>query len=298
VSEVYLNGRFMPSDEARISPMDRGFLFGDGIYEVIPSYQGRLVGFHPHIDRMQSGLAEIGICCPWSHAQWLAMIEELLARNGSGDLGIYLHVSRGTDVKRGHAFPVGVAPTIFAFTFAINPPPTGLPGSAKPIQVALALDLRWKRCHIKSTSLLGNVLHHQQGIAAGYQETLLFNEQDELTEGSSCNAFIVKHGVISTPVLDHQILPGITRLLLLQILRTYSSLQVEERVISKAEVFDADEVWLTSSSKELMPVIAIDGQPVGHGDVGAIWYQAQQLFSAHKFDDMAGLSSTAYHQQP
>jgi D-alanine transaminase len=275
----------MPASEARISPMDRGFLFGDGIYEVIPSYQGKLVGFAPHIDRMQRGLAEIGIQFDWNHASWLDMIKQLLARNGNGDLGVYLHVSRGTDSKRGHAFPAGVTPTVFAFTFAINPPPTGLPGSAKPIQVASASDLRWKRCHIKSTALLGNVLHHQQGVDAGYQETILFNEQEELTEGSSCNAFIVKDGLISTPPLDQQILPGITRLLLLQILRTYSTLPVQERVISKAEVLAADEVWLTSSSKELMPVVAIDGQPVGSGEVGAIWYQAQQLFAAHKFTD-------------
>lgn len=285
MSDVYLNGSFMPASEARISPMDRGFLFGDGIYEVIPSYQGKLVGFTPHIDRMQRGLAEIGIQFDWSHAKWLDMIKELLMRNGNGDLGVYLHVSRGTDSKRGHAFPAGVVPTVFAFAFAINPPPTGLPGSAKPIQVASATDLRWKRCHIKSTALLGNVLHHQQGVDAGYQETILFNEQDELTEGSSCNAFIVKDGVISTPPLDHQILPGITRLLLLQILRTQSTLPVQERVISKAEVLAADEVWLTSSSKELMPVVAIDGQPVGSGEVGVIWYQAQQLFAAYKFAD-------------
>jgi D-alanine transaminase len=285
LSDVYLNGSFMPASEARISPMDRGFLFGDGIYEVIPSYQGKLVGFTPHIDRMQRGLAEIGIQFDWSHAQWLEMIRHLLDLNGNGDLGIYLHVSRGTDSKRGHAFPSGVTPTVFAFTFAINPPPTGLPESAKPIQVASALDLRWKRCHIKSTALLGNVLHHQQGVDAGYQETILFNDQDELTEGSSCNAFIVKDGVISTPPLDHQILPGITRLLLLQILKAHSTLPVQERVISKAEVFAADEVWLTSSSKELMPVVAIDGKTVGSGVVGQVWHQAQQLFAAHKFDD-------------
>ncbi len=283
MSDVYLNGSFMPAAEARISPMDRGFLFGDGIYEVIPSYQGRLVGFTPHLDRMQRGLAEIGIDLSWSHEQWRAMITELLTRNGNGDLGVYLHVSRGTDTKRGHAFPSGVSPTVFAFTFAINPPPSGEAGSAKPIEVASADDLRWKRCHIKSTALLGNVLHHQQGVAAGYQETILFNEQAELTEGSSCNAFIVKNGVISTPPLDHQILPGITRLLLLQILRAHSTLTVEERVIHKTEVLSADEVWLTSSSKELMPVVAIDGVPVGTGQVGPYWHQAQKLFAEYKF---------------
>lgn len=285
MSDVFLNGSFMPAYEARISPMDRGFLFGDGIYEVIPSYQGKLVGFKPHIDRMQRGLAEIGIHFDWSHAKWLAMITELLQRNGNGDLGIYLHVSRGADTKRGHAFPAGVEPTVFAFSFAISQPPSGLPGSEKPIRVAAAEDLRWKRCHIKSTALLGNVLHHQQGVATGYQETILFNEKAELTEGSSCNAFIVKDGVISTPPLDHQILPGITRMLLLDILQKHSSIPVQERVITKAEVQRADEVWLTSSSKELMPVIAIDGITVGNGCVGPYWYQAQQLFNMHKFDE-------------
>lgn len=284
MSDVYLNGAFMPASEARISPMDRGFLFGDGIYEVIPSYQGKLVGFTPHLARMQNGLAEIGIRLDWSTTQWREMILQLLARNGNGNLGIYLHVSRGTDSKRAHAFPQGIAPTVFAYTFEIPPAPSGLAGSAKPIRVAAATDLRWKRCHIKSTALLGNVLHHQQGVDAGYQETILFNAADELTEGSSCNAFIVKNGVISTPPLDHQILPGITRLLLLQILRQHSDLVIEERVINKAEVLSADEVWLTSSSKEIMPVIAIDGRAVGTGQVGDIWYQAQQLFAAHKFD--------------
>lgn len=264
--------------------MDRGFLFGDGIYEVIPSYQGKLVGFKPHIDRLQRGLAEIGIELAWEHGRWLALINELLQRNGWGDLGVYIQVSRGADSKRGHAFPTGVSPTVFAFTFAINPPPTGLAGSARPMQVITATDLRWKRCHLKSTALLGNVLHHQQAIDAGCQETLLFNQQDELTEGSSCNAFIVKDGVISTPPQDHQILPGITRLLLLQILRSHSALEVQERVISKAEVLAADEVWLTSSSKEVVPVVAIDGLAVGAGQVGPLWYQAQQLFTTHKFD--------------
>lgn len=283
MSEVFLNDSFLPASEARISPMDRGFLFGDGIYEVIPSYQGRLVGFHAHIDRLQRGLAEIGIRLDWDHQRWSSLVSELLQRNGQGDLGVYLQVSRGADIKRGHAFPVGISPTVFAFTFAINPPPNGLAGSAKPMQVITATDLRWKRCHIKSTALLGNVLHHQQAIDAGCQETLLFNERDELTEGSSCNAFIVKNGVVSTPPLDHQILPGITRLLLLHILRSYSGIEVQERVISKAEVQGADEVWLTSSSKEVVPVIAIDGVPVGAGQVGPVWHQAQQLFTAHKF---------------
>lgn len=288
MSEVFLNGSFMPASEARISPMDRGFLFGDGIYEVIPSYQGKLVGFNPHIDRLQRGLAEIGIELAWDHDRWLALINDLLQRNGQGDLGVYLQVSRGADIKRGHAFPTGVSPTVFAFTFAINPPPNGLPGSAKPMQVITTTDLRWKRCHIKSTALLGNVLHHQQAVDAGCQETLLFNEREELTEGSSCNAFIVKDGVVSTPPLDHQILPGITRLLLLHILRNYSAIEVQERVISKAEVLCADEVWLTSSSKEVVPVVAIDGVPVGTGldgvgQPGPLWHQAQQLFTAYKF---------------
>lgn len=283
MSTVFLNGSFMPMAEAKISPMDRGFLFGDGIYEVIPSYQGRMVGFALHMQRMDSGLREIGINLDWSQEQWRAVCEALMIENGSGNLGLYLHVSRGADSKRLHAYPEGITPTVFAFAYDIPAPPVADKNQVKPYRVSTSLDLRWQRCHIKSTALLGNVLHYQHGVERGTQETLLFNRNDELTEASSSNVFIVRDGAVITPPLDHQLLPGITRFILLDILRQDGAIPVQERIVTRDEVLTADEVWVTSSSKEITPVVAVDGQPVGDGHVGDVWLAAQTLYSTHKF---------------
>ncbi len=283
MSIVFLNDTYLPMEEARISPMDRGFLFGDGIYEVIPSYAGRLVGFGPHIERLQNGLKAVSIECKLDTSQWRDIANTLITKNGSGNLGIYLHVSRGADNKRFHAYPGNISPTIFAFAFDIALPPAANRTLAKGYRVSTTQDLRWQRCHIKSTSLLGNVMHFQQGFEQGTNEVLLYNAKRELTEAAACNAYVVKEGVVATPPLDHQILPGITRFMLLDILRQDGSIRVEERVISMDEVFDADEIWVTSSSKEIAPVIEVDGKPVGDGRVGPVWEAAQALYSARKF---------------
>lgn len=282
MSIVFLNDAFMPMEEAKISPMDRGFLFGDGIYEVIPSYDGQLVGFAPHIERMNNGMQEIGIDFSWSLEKWREVCENLIEKNGRGNLGIYLHVSRGADTKRFHAYPEGVEPTVFAFAFEIPAAPVADKQQAKGYKVSTTRDLRWERCHIKSTALLGNVMHFQHGFAQGANETLLYNANNELTEASACNAYIVKDGVVATPPLDNQILPGITRFMLLDILKKDGSIKVEERVVTMDEVFNADEVWVTSSSKEIAPVVEIDGKPVGNGEVGDVWEAAQTLYSAGK----------------
>jgi D-alanine transaminase len=281
---AYLNGEYMPLEEARISPMDRGFLFGDGIYEVIPSYEGRMVGFGPHISRMQNGLAAIEIKLGWNDQQWHELCVSLLEKNGNGDLGIYLHVTRGADTKRNHAYPEGVEPTVFAYAFEIPPPPVPERDKIKPYTCATGSDMRWDRCNIKSISLLGNVMHYQQGHIKGDGEILLYNEHNELTECGACNAYIVKDGVVATPPLDNQILPGITRLVLLGVLQADGSIPVEERVITMDEVWDADEVWISSSSKEVMPVVKLDGKPVGDGKPGPVWEKAAKLYSAGKYN--------------
>ena len=283
MSVVYLNGQFMPASEAKISPMDRGFLFGDGIYEVIPSYHGRCIGFSAHIQRLQQGLAALDIHSGLTEQDWRELVQLLLKENGAGNLGVYLHVSRGTDSKRAHAYPKDIAPTIFAYCFALPAEPEADQAKAPRYKAITAVDLRWQRCHIKSTALLGNVMHHQQAAALGLNESILFDEQDVLTEGSSTNVFIVKHGVVITPPLSHKILPGITRQLLLGILRQYSSLPVQERAVSKAELMAADEVWLTSSSKEVAAVVEVDGKAIGTGEPGVVWQQAQSLFRQHKY---------------
>ena len=283
MSIAYLDGTYLPIEEARISPLDRGFLFGDGVYEVVPSYAGSMVGFAPHIARMQDGLAAIGMTLDWSESDWAELCNRLISENGTGNLGLYLHVSRGADTRRFHAFPKNVNPTVFAFTFEIAPPPVADKALAHGYHVATAKDLRWRRCHIKSTALLGNVLHFQQGYESNCDETILYNSNNELTEASACNAFIVKDGVVITPPLDNQLLPGITRHIVLDILRKDGAIKVEERVVTMDEVNNADEVWITSSSKEIAPVTQIDGVPVGDGQVGDVWLAAQTLYSANKF---------------
>jgi D-alanine transaminase len=274
----------MPIEEVKISPLDRGFLFGDGIYEVIPSYHGKTVGFGPHIARMNDGLNAVEIKLNWSDDQWRELCTTLCEKNGNGNLGIYLHVTRGADTKRHHAYPVGIEPTVFAYTFEIPEPPVPDRNTVKPYTCSTAHDLRWHRCNIKSIALLGNVMHFQQSHEKGDGEVILYNDNDELTECGACNAFVVKDGVVATPPLDSQILPGITRALALKVLREDGSIPVEERVITMDEVRDADEIWIASSSKELAPVIKLDGNPVGDGKVGKVWEAAAKLYQAQKFD--------------
>ncbi len=281
---AFLNGSYMPLEEARISPMDRGFLFGDGIYEVIPSYNGKMVGFGPHIARMKEGLAAIEIGLDWSEDQWRELCTSLSEKNGNGNLGIYLHVTRGADTKRHHAYPEGLEPTVFAYGYDIAEPPIPDRNLVKPYTCSTGHDLRWHRCNIKSISLLGNVMHFQQGYSKGDGEILLYNANNELTECGTCNAYIVKNGVVITPPLDSQILPGITRQLALKVLREDGTIPVEERTITMDEVWDADEIWISSSSKEIAPVVKLDGKPVGDGKVGPIWEKAAKLYSAGKFD--------------
>ena len=286
MSIAYLNGVYQPLAEARISPLDRGFLFGDGIYEVIPYYAGRSVGLTPHIERMINGLAAIEIACKLSVSEWIELLDDLVARNSDQgkNIGVYVHVSRGTDVKRYHAYPDNVEPTIFAFAFPIKEPEPVDRAQAKPLSLVSTEDLRWQRCHIKSTALLGNVMHYQQGYAAGCDEALLFNAKGELTEGSSSNAFIVKDGKVITPIQDNQILPGITRRIILDSLRADGSIEVEERIVTMDEVLNADELWVTSSSKEIAPVTQLDGKPVGSGEIGDVWEKAFKIYSERKFD--------------
>ncbi len=274
----------MPIENAKISPLDRGFLFGDGIYEVIPSYFGKMVGFKGHIARMNDGLKAISIELNWSDSQWLQLCKDLSEKNGAGSLGLYLHVSRGADTKRFHAFPENVTPTVFAMVYDIPVPKTpDLATIDKGYALTSSEDVRWQRCQIKSTALLGNVLHFQEGYVAGSQETLLFNNKKELTEASASNIFIVKDGVIATPIQDNQILPGITRRLVIDILAKDGSLPFEERTVTLDEVNAADEIWITSSSKGIAPVTLLDGKAVGNGKVGPIWLKAALLYSENKF---------------
>jgi D-alanine transaminase len=281
---VYLNGEFMPADQARISPFDRGFLFGDGIYEATPSYGGRLVALQLHLDRMSLGLKKIGIENPLSDEEWRDVAAKLSERNGGQSLGIYFHVSRGTEGRRFHGFPGDVKPTVFGMVIDIDPHPA-VPDrrTKKGLRVLSTEDLRWRRCNIKSTALLGNVLHFQESFAADKDETILYNSGGELTEASSSNVFVVKDGVVATPPLDSQILPGISRSIAIQSISAEGSIQVEERIVAMDEVRRADEVWITNSSKHIGPVVELDGEPIGDGMVGPVWEKAMTIYEAAKY---------------
>ncbi|MBO7922513.1 D-alanine aminotransferase [Alteromonas sp. KS69] len=284
---AFLNGEFMPLSEAKISPMDRGFLFGDGIYEVIPTYHGKAVGMTGHLSRMRDGLAAISITNPYSAQQWQQNLDGLIDANAShfpsGNIGVYFHISRGTDTKRYHAYPQNITPTVFGFAFEIAPAQPLEAANVKPFKVALEEDKRWQRCHIKSTSLLGNVMHFQAGVDSGVQETILHNSDGIITEASSCNVFMVKDNAIFTPPLDNQLLPGITRQIALEAFNR-AGLAVEEKWFTKEDLFNADEVWLTSSSKEIAPVVEVDGKTIGSGEVGQMWEKAIKAYHNYKFE--------------
>jgi D-alanine transaminase len=281
---AFLNGEYLPLTEARISPMDRGFLFGDGIYEVIPAYQGHFVGFSDHMRRMRDGLAALQINDPYPEAEWRDLCQQLLARNDGDDFGLYLQVSRGAAAQRQHRYPEEITPTVFAYVFPIAQPGAGDPTAVKCWSVASVADRRWQRCQIKSVALLGNVMHLMEGVAVDAEEVLLFNESDELTEAAACNVFIVQGDHVLTPALDHQKLPGVTRRLLLDMMHQAGGWTVSETVVTRAMVDTADEIWLTSSTKEVAPVTQRDGHPVGDGLPGPVWSRAQQLFAQHRFD--------------
>jgi D-alanine transaminase len=284
MNRVYLNGEFIDATEAKISPMDRGFLFGDGIYEVIPTYSGRPVGLGLHLQRMKNGLHSVGINYEIDALVWTGIIDALISQQPSESQGVYVHVSRGTDSKRFHAYPKNVTPTVFAYAFDTPPSQNAIAEKVKGFHVTTGEDLRWQRCHIKSTSLLGNVMHFQQGQDAGADEIILYNENKEITEAAACNVFIVKDNVIYTPALDDHLLPGITRRIAIDAIILHTDYKVHESVVSLHDLLNADEVWITSSSKEIGPVLSIDGKPVGNGKQGPIWVEAQNAYNKYKFN--------------
>lgn len=281
--QVLLNGEYVASEDAKISPMDRGFLFGDGIYEVIPCYQGKPVGLNLHLARMNRGLSEIGIKYHADSEQWTKHCNFLQNQIDGDAVGIYVHISRGADSKRFHAYPDNITPTVFAYAFAIPPSQSLDREKAKSFKVVTKEDLRWQRCHIKSTSLLGNVMHFQQGQDADKDEVILFNKQGFITEAAACNVFVVINGEILTPKLDNQLLPGITRTIILGSLEKHGGFIVKEQDIPLETLNEADEVWITSSTKEIGAVVEVDGRTIGDGMPGPLWKKAQAAYNEHKF---------------
>ena len=269
---AYLNGKFMPLDEARISPLDRGFLFADGVYEVIPAFGSKLFRLAEHLGRLDASLAAIELPNPLTRTDWTTLFNTLIEQNGGGNIYIYLQITRGAAAKRDHAFPVPpVAPTIFAMTGQIATPAADMPDTTPGVAAITLDDIRWSRCDIKSVALLANVMMRQQAVSEGASEAILIRD-GFATEGSASNFFIVRQGVIVTPPKSHLILPGITRDLLVE-LACKHGMPVEEREVTEAELKSADEVWLSSSTREVVPVTRLNGHPLTDGKPGPVWKQ-------------------------
>ena len=273
----YLNGEFLPLAEAKIPVLDRGFIFGDGVYEVIPVYDRTPLRLEGHLARLQRSLDALRIRNPNNSARWTELIGELIARQESADQSVYVHITRGV-AKRDHAFPKDLAPTVFMMSNPLSTP------SAEQIERGVAAvtgtDNRWYRCDIKSTALLANVLLRQLAIDAGAAETVLLRD-GFLTEGSAANIFVVKGGVIRTPPKSHLILSGITYDFILE-LAAGAGLACEQGDVSEAELRQADELWLTSSTREVLAITTLDGRPIGSGTPGPIFRRMHALYQAHK----------------
>lgn len=270
----FINGAFRPLAEAAISPLDRGFLFGDGVYEVIPVYAGRPFRLPAHLQRLARSLTEARLPAPYTDAEWAALLERIIDSHGGGDQSLYLQVTRGAPDLRDHAFPDGERPTVFVMSSPLKAPdPRGR-------RVILADDIRWRRCDIKTVSLLPNVLLRQQAIEAGADEAVLVRD-GFVTEGAASNLFIVEGGVLVTPPKSPLLLPGITRDVIVE-LAAADGLECRQEDIALARFRAADEVWLSSSTKEVIPVVTVDGEPVGRGDPGPVWHRMRELYSALK----------------
>lgn len=285
MTRVYLDGRYLPLAEARISPMDRGFLFGDGVYEVIPVYSRKPFRLDEHLARLQRSLEAIRLANPLAQAEWHAVVTHLVAEAEWDDQSVLLQVTRGPMATRNHAFPAVVTPTVFGLVEPLHTPPHAL--RERGVTAISAPDFRWLRCNVKATSLLANCLLRQMAIDAGCAETILFRD-GILTEGAASNIFVIRGGVLLAPQQNHLMLTGITYDVVLE-LAAQHGLPAEIRDITDAEVRTADELWLTSSTKEVLPIVELDGRKVGgDGTAGPLYQQMIGWYQDFKREVMRG----------
>lgn len=276
--KLYLNGELIPEDRACIPVLDRGFLFGDSIYEVIPAYGGRPFRWEHHLRRMQHSLDAIRVPNPMSDEQWLDIFKQLTAQLPGQDQKLYLQITRGVMPSRAHQPVDDLTPTVLVMTGPMKSrdQATALRG----ISAITLEDLRWQRCDIKANTLLANVLARQQAADQNADEAILIRD-GQAQEGSASNLFMVSHGLVITPPKDSHILPGITRDLTLE-LAAEAGVPFAEAVISEEELASADEIWITSSTREIMPVTELNGTKVGAGTPGPLWQRLDAQFEAYK----------------
>ena len=269
---AYLNGKFQEADTCTISPLDRGFLFGDGVYEVLPVYYGSIFRCDDHLHRLNHSLDSIGIDNPQTDEQWKAIFAELISRCELPEFSIYLQISRGQAPMRAHIPMNDIHPTVFAMTMPARA--TFDKEFKQGVSVMTTDDIRWARCDIKSTSLLANVMLSMQTRSQGVHEAIMIHE-GYVTEGASSNIFVVTEGRLSTPPLSNKILPGITRKVVMDIAQLLK-ISCKEKALTRVDLLRADEIWLTSSTRNIVPVTRVDEQQIGDGTPGSLW----QRFSA------------------
>ncbi len=279
---VYLNGQYLPVEEATISVMDRGFLFGDGVYEVIPVFGNKLLRLDEHLSRLQNSLNRISLPNPHSNEEWAGIFSGLLKKNDGEDRAVYLQISRGAYAKRDLSINTNLSaehpPTIFAMVLHVIPPDIEVVSAG--ISVITVDDFRWNACDIKSTSLIASVMLKQQAGDANVDDAILIRN-GVVTEGTASNVFLVKDDVLITPPTGHKLLPGITRDLVIEIAKN-NTILVEEREVKETELYNADEIWMTSSTREIAPVISLNGEIVGSGAAGEMWKRVMDLYQRYK----------------
>lgn len=274
----YLNGDYLPLVAARISPLDRGFLYADGVYEVMPVYAGRPFRFPAHLERLAHSLAGIEMQDPHTPAQWRAILGGLIERNGAGDAYLYWQVTRGAEAGRNHAPLPHIPRTVFAFAAPLAPTPAQVLEQGHAC--VTAADSRWARCDIKSTALLANVLLRQRAFEAGAAETILLRD-GQLTEASASSVHVVQAGTVLVPPNCALILPGTTRSAVEELLER-SGIPWRAQAVSEAQLRGADEIWLSAATREVQPVTRLDGAPVGAGRPGPLWARIYAAWQAYK----------------
>lgn len=273
----YLNGEYLPLRDARVSPLDRAFLFADSVYEVLPAFDGRLFRFREHFDRLARSLAAVRIRSPHSHGEWQIILEELVRRNGSVDQYLYVQVTRGAEFGRNHAFPADSSPTVFAMC---SPLPQWTEAQRQRGFAAITIeDFRWGRCDIKSTMLLANVLMKQQATEHGVNEAIIVRE-GEVLEGASTSILVLRGGVLATPSDSNRILPGTTRDVAVEL--AAGLFAVERRAVKVDELFAADEVWMAAATRDVLPITRIDERTIGSGLPGPGWKRMADAFNRYR----------------
>ena len=276
-STAYLNGEYLPLEECKVSVLDRGFMFGDAIYELIPVYNGKPFYIDGHLKRLERSLEQVEINNPHDMAGWKDIINQLAGKSELKDLYVYIQVTRGV-APRDHAFPANITPTVFAMIGAWPSTPAEI--FEQGLTAVTAKDMRWDRCDIKVTSLLANVLNKQKAVEGDAHEAIIIRDGYVL-EGSASNVFVVKSNQVHTAPKNNFILPGITRDVVVDLLNENNITLIEEAPTEEM-LRNADEIWITSSTKECLPVTILDGKPVGSGQPGELWGRVFDYFQACK----------------